>query len=115
MRSSGLAEHRSHKRGASRICGGSRFRHERRNLTPDGNCMKVTRCSLILAVSLAATLGQTFQVKDRNGIAVVTISDIKLFRYSTILNQTVPHFQGTLTNNTNERLHVSIIGTVHKK
>src|SRR5450759_3766978 len=61
-------------------------------------------------------LGQTFQVKDRNGTPVVTVSRVQMFRYSDYFKDYIPDFQGTVKNVSGERLlQVSIGGIVHKK
>src|SRR6266446_7422383 len=42
--------------------------------------------------------GQTFEVKDRNGILVVTISDVKMFRFSSHFKTDIPDLQGIVKN-----------------
>jgi hypothetical protein len=48
------------------------------------------RHSLLLLTLVTLTFGQTLEVKDRNGIPLVTISDVKMFRYSSKLGQNIP-------------------------
>jgi hypothetical protein len=62
------------------------------------------------------TLGQTFEVKDRNGVPVITVSDVKMFRYSDYFKRDIPDFRGTVKNVSGRiLLRVSITGVVHKK
>jgi hypothetical protein len=68
-----------------------------------------------LAVAVSA-FGQTFELKDRKGTTVVTIDDVKMFRFSNYFKETIPVFQATVKNVSGEKLlGVSIVGTVHKK
>lgn len=55
-------------------------------------------------------LAQSFEVRDRNGIPVVSISNVKMFR------EDVPVFQATVTNILGTNVAMDPIkGTVHKK
>ena len=73
------------------------------------------RHSLLLLTLVTLTFGQTLEVKDRNGIPLVTISDVKMFRYSSKLGQNIPQFQGVLKNISGATLNVTLTGTIHKK
>jgi hypothetical protein len=72
------------------------------------------RHSLLLLTLVTLTFGQTLEVKDRNGIPLVTISDVKMFRYSSKLGQNIPQFQGVLKNISGATLNVALTGTIHK-
>jgi hypothetical protein len=59
-------------------------------------------------------LGQTFDVKDRNGVPMVTISDVKMFRHES--KQDIPSIRATVTNVSGETLKtVQLAGIVRKK
>jgi hypothetical protein len=73
------------------------------------------RPSLLLLILVTLTSGQTFTVKDRHQIPLVIISDVKLFQYSSKLNQDIPHFQGILKTVSSVTLNAAIVGTIHKK
>ena len=73
------------------------------------------RHSLLLLTLVTLTFGQTLEVKDRNGIPLVTISDVKMFRYSSKLGQNIPQFQGVFKNISGVTLNVALTGTIHKK
>ena len=73
------------------------------------------RPSLLLLILVTLTSGQTFTVKDRHQIPLVIISDVKLFQYSSKLNQDIPHFQGLLKTVSSVTLNAAIVGTIHKK
>src|ERR1017187_9426173 len=73
------------------------------------------RHSLLLLILVTLTSGQTFTVKDRHQIPLVIITDVKLFQYSSKLNQDIPQFKGILTNVSNVTLNAAILGTIHKK
>jgi hypothetical protein len=47
-----------------------------------GTAQILMRHIAILLALATLTFGQTFEVKDRNGIPVVMVSEIKMFRYS---------------------------------
>jgi hypothetical protein len=73
------------------------------------------RHSLLLLTLAALAFGQTSEVKDRHGVRLVTISNVKMFRYSSKLDQNIPFLQGVLTNVSGAALNVALIGTLHKK
>jgi hypothetical protein len=57
-----------------------------------------------------------FEVKDRSGAPTITLSALKMFRYSDYFKQDIPAFEGTLKNVSGGRLlRVFINGVVHKK
>ncbi len=69
---------------------------------------------LLLFVSVG--YGQTYEVKDRSGIVLLKISNIKMFRYSNYFKEDIPVFQATVANVAGEKLlGVSVAGTVRKK
>jgi hypothetical protein len=53
---------------------------------------------LFFLILAAVTFGQTFEVKDRQRIGLVIISDVKMFQYSSKLDQNAPKFTGILKN-----------------
>jgi hypothetical protein len=63
--------------------------------------------------------GQTSAVKHRNGNALVTIGDISLFKFSTILKETIPYFHAVVQNISGEpltgRSGVELVVTIHKR
>src|SRR5258708_2073828 len=60
--------------------------------------------------------GQTYELKDRQGMTVLTLDNVKMSRYSDYFKEEIPAFQGTVKNVSGETLSsVSIVGTVHKK
>ena len=63
----------------------------------------------------ALSFGQTFEVKDRNGIPLVIISEVKMFRHSSKLDRDIPFLQGTLTNISGAALKAALMGTLRKK
>jgi hypothetical protein len=66
---------------------------------------------LVLVGLAALTFGQTFEVRDRNGIPMVAISDVKMTRYSGITE-----FQGIVKNISGQDLKfVSLQVIAHKK
>lgn len=74
------------------------------------------RTALMMFMLITSVFGQSFEVKDRNGVPVVKIDNVKMFRYSDYFKEDTPAFQGTVTNITDEKLFgVSIVGNVHKK
>jgi hypothetical protein len=77
---------------------------------------KMTHCILNLVFFATLTFGQTFEVKDRNGVPVATVDNVTMFQHSDYFKEDIPHFQGTVKNTSGERLlGVSIAGIVHKK
>lgn len=76
----------------------------------------MSRCILCLIIFAVFVSGQTVEVKDRNGVPVVTVSAVQMFRYSDYFKEDIPDFHGTVKNISGEKLlRVSITGTVHKK
>jgi hypothetical protein len=70
--------------------------------------------SLLLFSGL--TSGQTFEVNDRNGVPLITVSDVMMFRYSDYFKKDIPDFRGTIKNVSGRiLLRVSITGIVHMK
>jgi hypothetical protein len=68
-------------------------------------------CELLFA---ALTLGQTFEVKDRDGSVVLTISAVKMFRHSD--REDLPIFEAVVKNVSGQSLTLEALkGTVHKK
>jgi uncharacterized membrane protein len=43
-------------------------------------------------------VGQSYELKDRHGIKVLTISDVRMFRYSEYFKQDIPEFKAQVTN-----------------
>lgn len=72
------------------------------------------RCSSISIFAVIA-YGQSFNLKDRNGIPVVAISDTKMFRHSTYFKSDIPDFQATAKNLTNSAFTLTINAIVHRK
>ena len=73
-------------------------------------------CTVTLLMMASLTFGQTFEVKDRNGALVLSVANVKLFRYSDYFKKEIADFQGTIKNLSGESLlRVSITGIVHKK
>ena len=82
--------------------------------------MWLLRVLLVLTACEAPELGddvtgRSIELKDRHGISVASISDIKLFHYSTMLKETVPRFEGVLKNTSGTELSLSIIGILRMK
>jgi hypothetical protein len=76
----------------------------------------MARSILSLLLFAAFTFGQTFEVKDRNGAPAITVSGVKMFRYSDYFGKEIPDFKAALKNVSGGRLlRVSITGIVHKK
>ena len=70
----------------------------------------------ILLALATLTFGQTFEVKDRNGIPVVMVSEIKMFRYSSYFNKDIADFQCAVKNISGKDLKaVALRAIVHKK
>jgi hypothetical protein len=93
------------------------FCHPTRHARASGVLVGVLRfvCFLTIAALTAtthghaATIPQKAVVSDRNGVPVLTISDIKMFRRST------PAFQGVVKNVSGAGLTLdNLSGTVHK-
>ena len=60
------------------------------------------------------TFGQTFEVKDRNGVSMVAVSDVMMFRHE--FNQDIPSIRATVKNISAETLKaVELVGIVRKK
>jgi hypothetical protein len=68
----------------------------------------------VLLISGTVALGQTFEVKDRHHITVVTISEVKMFEHSSKLDQNVPLFTGVVKNLSGGPLNVAITGVIHR-
>jgi hypothetical protein len=69
-----------------------------------------------LAIARIAA-GQTYELKDRHGITVLTIGDVKMFRYSEYFKRDIPEFEARLTNVSGAALDFesqSIQAMVHK-
>ena len=74
------------------------------------------RYILLLAALTTSAFGQTFEVKDRSGVPVVTVDSVKVFRHSDYFKEDIPAFQGIVKNVSGEKLlGVSVAGIVHKK
>lgn len=84
--------------------------------TEDDSPRLKTRLTLILFVMASSIVGQTFEVKDRNGAVVLIVDNVKMFRYSEYFKEDIPDFQGTVKKVSDDRLFgVSICGIVHRK
>ena len=68
-------------------------------------------------LSFASSIfGQTFEVNDRNGVPAITVSDVRMFRYSDYFKKEIPDFRGTVKNVSGRiLLRVSITGIVDMK
>jgi hypothetical protein len=76
---------------------------------------------LMLLALVGITFGETYQVKDRSGIAMVEIIDVKMFRYSDYFHKYIPDFKAVAKNiywkdwNNAPSYAIPLIVTVHKK
>lgn len=62
------------------------------------------------------TFGQTFEVKDRNGILVMKVNEIKMFRYSSYFKKDIADFRCSLKNISGDDLKtVTLRAIVHQK
>jgi hypothetical protein len=83
--------------------------------------MQIRRCSFtrygfVFLLFSTSAFGQIFEVKNREGALVATVSEVKMFRYSDAFEQEIPEFRGVLKNVSGENLlNVAAIGIVHRK
>jgi hypothetical protein len=80
--------------------------------------MKLYTTVLFLLASsvLGQTLPQTLEVKDKNGVTVIKIEDVKLSRYSDYFKEEIPIFRGMVHNVSGSRLlTLSVVGSIHTK
>jgi hypothetical protein len=74
------------------------------------------RFLLSMCVLTGLTFGQTYEVKDRHGIPVVKVFNVKLFRHSDYLKEDFPAFEAAITNVSGQDLHpVPLNVTIHLK
>ena len=70
---------------------------------------------LVLGLTVPAMLGETIELKDRHGIPLVALSDVKMFRYSDYFMGDGPEFQATVKNLTPLDISVPLDVTIQYK
>jgi hypothetical protein len=81
-----------------------------------GRVRLTMRFLLSMCVLTGLTFGQTYEVKDRHGIPVVKVFNVKLFRHSDYLKEDFPAFEAAITNVSGQDLHpVPLNVTIHLK
>ena len=86
------------------------------NMKTVAKCLCGVVISTLIGLPSGTAFGQIFAVKDRNGVLVLTVGNVKMFRHSDYFKEDIPVFQGIVVNVSGARLlGVTVAGTVHKK
>jgi hypothetical protein len=74
------------------------------------------RCIICALVFAAVMVGQTFELKDGNCTSLLSVSEVKMLRYSQYFGEDIPEFQASVKNISGGDLDVgAITATVHRK
>lgn len=70
---------------------------------------------LLLGLTVPTMCGETIELRDRHGIPLVELSEVKMFRYSEYFKADVPEFQANVRNLTGTDINVPVDATIHYK
>src|ERR1700676_4294376 len=74
------------------------------------------RYSFLLLALATVIFGQTFELKDRHGIPVITIDNVTVFKHWEFQQEDLPYFAATVRNVSGENFSAMVFtATVRKK